>query len=144
VWGDLNEQGARDGTPVFIYGFATQTIRTTDGSPFSLEQLDIGLSFFTNPSENVTVTLNFAGGGSSSFNLSLTQNFQTLILNASNLSSIQISSPNTSLGYVALDNIVFNEPANLPEPSTLALFGMAAATFAGYCGWRRRKQPVSA
>src|SRR5262249_27423985 len=85
VWGDLNEQGARNGTPVFIYGYSTQTIRTTDNSPFSLEQLDIGLSFYTQSADNVTVTLNFAGGGSSSFNLALTQNFQTLILNASNL-----------------------------------------------------------
>jgi hypothetical protein len=31
-----------------------------------------------------------------------------------------------------------------PEPSTLALLGMASVTFAGYAAWRRRKQAVTA
>jgi hypothetical protein len=31
-----------------------------------------------------------------------------------------------------------------PEPSSLAMLGMAATSFAGYFGWRRRRQPVSA
>jgi hypothetical protein len=30
-----------------------------------------------------------------------------------------------------------------PEPSTLALLGMATASFAGYFGWRRRKPAVA-
>jgi hypothetical protein len=35
------------------------------------------------------------------------------------------------------------EPANVPEPTTFALFGMIAAG-AGYCGWRRRKAAPAA
>jgi hypothetical protein len=34
--------------------------------------------------------------------------------------------------------------APTPEPTSLALFGMIAAGSAGYYGWRRRKQAVSA
>jgi PEP-CTERM motif-containing protein len=33
--------------------------------------------------------------------------------------------------------------APVPEPASLALWGMATATFAGYFGWRRRKQAVA-
>jgi hypothetical protein len=34
--------------------------------------------------------------------------------------------------------------AAVPEPSSLALIGMASASFAGYAGWRRRRQPAAA
>jgi len=32
----------------------------------------------------------------------------------------------------------------IPEPSSLALFGMVTCTLASYCGWRRRNQAVTA
>jgi hypothetical protein len=35
--------------------------------------------------------------------------------------------------------VVIPAPSAVPEPSTLALLGMATASFAGHFGWRRRK-----
>lgn len=32
----------------------------------------------------------------------------------------------------------------VPEPTSLALFGLSTLTGAVYCGWRRRKQPAQA
>ena len=51
----------------------------------------------------------------------------------------QIPSPSA---FLAVGDIEAS-PAAVPEPSSLALFGMATATFAGYFGWRRRKQLVT-
>ena len=39
------------------------------------------------------------------------------------------------------DLTITSSAVPVPEPSTL-LFGIVSATFAGYCGWRRRKQPA--
>jgi len=40
-------------------------------------------------------------------------------------------------------NVEFADATAAPEPSSLALFGMAITTFAGYSGWRRRKQSAT-
>jgi PEP-CTERM motif len=64
--------------------------------------------------------------------------------NVSNFAS-PVDSPNSGSAEIIIQ-LFAPDPAQapVPEPSTLALFGMATASLAGYCGWRRRKQALSA
>lgn len=56
------------------------------------------------------------------------------------IASVQLHFLNDIVG---VDDVQYRAGA-VPEPGTLTMLGMASASFAGYFGWRRRKQPVSA
>lgn len=116
-------------------GLGTTTITAVGGAAFSLNQFDIGLSYYAGTNENVTVVGNLVGGGSVSQTISLTDAFQTITLTGfNNLTSVIV--PSLSFGYIAFDNIVYN--ANqVPEPASLAIFGLGLA---GLASLRRRKQ----
>lgn len=135
--GDDAEQGAKDGTSLFIYGYDSLTVTKTGGGEFTLNQFDFGLSFFTDTDDQISLTLNFAGGGSSTQNLSATQSFDTLVVGSPSLVSFELSNPLTSDGYVALDNIDYTAGVSpVPEPSSMVLLG---AGILGILGYRRRR-----
>jgi hypothetical protein len=137
VYGDQVEQGAHNGTDVLINGYTTEFTSKTDGGTFTLNSFDIGLSFYTNPTDTVTLTLNYLGGGSTTSVLNLTQNFQTVTVNAANLTSVDLGTP-TLGGYIALDNISYDAPISAPEPSTLVMIASAVPLGIGW--WLRRRR----
>lgn len=143
VSGDAIERGAHDGTDVFSAGeFSTEMVSKTDGTPFTLKSFDIGLSYYTRSTDTVTLTLDYLSGGSSTSVLTLSQDFQTVRLDAANLTSVSFGAP-AHTGYLALDNIVYTNAVATPEPSTMIpaiIFGLIGL---GY-GWRYRKtRPVA-
>ena len=144
VVGNNQEQGAHDGTDVIASEYATEeAVSRTDGSTFTLKSLDIGLSFYTQPTDTVTLTLNDLGGGTSTSVLALSQDFQTVTLNAANLTSVDFGPP-AHTGYIALDNIVYADGIATPEPSTMLPVSIASLMGLVY-GWRHRKtKPVPA
>lgn len=63
----------------------------------------------------------------------------------SGITSLQINN-NTGGSYsweFGVYSLTFT-PAAVPEPTSLALFGLSTLAGAVYCGWRRRKQPAQA
>ena len=49
----------------------------------------------------------------------------------------------TQFAWADFNDLTTGPATTVPEPTSLALFGLATATLAGYFGWRRRNQPVS-
>jgi hypothetical protein len=144
VWGPnvyTIEQGAVNGTQYFITGVGTgMTITATGGGAFTLNSFDLGLSFYTLPNENVSLMLNYFGGGSSTTTLNLDQSFQQLSFSGSpSLASVVIGTPQSTFSYLALDNIDFSpHVAAVPEPASLSLLALGLAGL-GARKWRQRK-----
>jgi len=130
--------GANNGTNIFVNGFSTLHITEAGGNAFDLNSLDLGISWYNNNlADSVTVIGNLMGGGSVSSNLNLTQSFKTFSLNFLNLASLDIGTfQSGDTGYIALDNIAYNEQRGVPEPASLALLGIGLA---GLGAMRRRK-----
>ncbi len=146
---EASAPGAQNGTDVFINGFSTETITLANGQPFTLNSYDIGLSYFTDPTAAVTVTYNYAAGGSSSTTFTLGKFFSSEVVNQANLASVQFSQPSGNSGnsgnsgYIALDNIVFDASVvTTPEPGSIALLVTGSLTGAAFL--RRRKARKSA
>lgn len=54
-----------------------------------------------------------------------------------------IITPGGFMSQAVLGTLQFNS-SPVPEPTSLALFGLSTLAGAVYCGWRRRKQPAQA
>lgn len=127
-------EGVNNGTNFYI-AFPQTNITATAGGTFSLNQLDLGLSLFTFPTENAVLTGFFSTGGSFSTIVLLNKaSFQTFVLSGFNdINRLNVSLPT---GYVAIDDIHFNEGnTNVPEPATTALMGLG---FLGFAASRRK------
>ena len=116
---------ANNGTKFYIDGYGgnaggNTTITRAGGGSFTLTGLDIGLSYYANPTDSVTITGTKVGGGTVSQVFNLTDAFQTIAVTGFGpLTSARISTPNSgATGYVAVDNLGLNA---VPEPATWAL-----------------------
>lgn len=127
----------------YLMGVTSMTFTATNAAAFSVQSLD--MVAWAGGISSATLTGNFASGGSivRTFTLDSAGNaskqsgndFIKYMLNGYiGLSSFTVtgSSPN----WLALDNITVNA-ATVPEPGTLAVFGLGMA---GLAAMRRRKQ----
>lgn len=121
--------GVNNGTNFYIAS-PVSAISLTSGGTFSVNQLDLGLSLFTLPTQNAVLTGFFSDGSSFSTTVSLNNSsFQTFVLNGFNdIDRLNVSLSN---GFVAIDNIHFSENvANVPEPITTTLLGIGFLSLA--------------
>lgn len=134
-----------NGTQYLIWGWGPSgilSINRTDNAIFDLSSLDLGNSYYTHSSGTVTLTADYAAGGSFSTTLALTDSFQRFNLGLKGLSQVRISGLDDGVGegygvgYTALDN--FNVAA-VPEPESYAML-LAGLTLIGLAGRRRGKR----
>lgn len=116
--------GGRDRDPTVI------NMVQNGGGTFSLSALDAatGLAGFVG-SSTITVTGNLFGGGTVSQDLSVTTDWASYALIGFNdLLSVEFSNSNGTAG-VSIDNLdtARGGNQNVPEPGSLALFGLALA-----------------
>lgn len=128
-----------NGTQYLIWGWGPSgilSINRTDNAAFNLTSLDLGNSYYTHSSGTVTLTADYATGGSYTTQLALNDSFQRFNLGLKDLSQVRISGldDGEGVGYTAIDN--FNVAA-VPEPETYALLlaGLGVVVTAA----RRRK-----
>jgi hypothetical protein len=129
---------AYNGNDYFL-SFSPVLMKAANGAAFSVSSLDLGtwsggalsITLLGTRTNGSTVTQSLS---TTIYNQQTTNDFNSLVLNGfTGLASLQFTS-STGNGF-AIDNIVVNEAA-VPEPGSLAIFGLGLAAVAGL---RRRK-----
>lgn len=105
------------------------TITKTGGGAFDLISIDFTLSFYPSfPTEAITVN---------GAPLVLVQGLQTYNLNLMGVTQVEISGTVSGTYWLA-DNVVFDQVAAVPEPSTWAMMILGFAGV-GFMTYRRNK-----
>lgn len=120
--GSPNDSGA----PLIFNPLGAGLVEVDEGgTPFTLNNLDMTLSWYdANPTDTVIVVGNVQGGGIDSTVLTLGQGLQEYDLNWTNLTAFGISGVVGGVNsYWALDNLDVNGGVVTPEPGTWLLMG---------------------
>lgn len=140
--------GATDAGPYayngtdFLMFTNLMTVTSQTGAPFSVQSLD--LKDWVNSVTNPTVTGYFSNGGTISKTLSINATYNQSINIGNDFSKYALDgftglnrfTITASSNWLAMDNVTVNSSA-VPEPGTLAVFGLGLA---GLAALRRRKQ----
>ncbi|RTK98815.1 MAG: PEP-CTERM sorting domain-containing protein [Neisseriaceae bacterium] len=123
MYAHLEGEKVYNGTQYLIWGWGPAgilSINRTDNAAFNLTSLDLGNSYYTHSNGWVTLTADYATGGSYTTQLALNDSFQRYNLGLKGLSQVRISGldDGEGVGYTAIDN--FNVAA-VPEPETYAM-----------------------
>lgn len=138
VWD--NSSPHSNGTPALIYGFnGFVAVTQTGGGAFDLNSVEMTLSWYEDafPSEDITATAHFQGGGTSTMTLTLLQGLQTYNLNFLDVTEVDFSATPSASGYWLMDNVNYNGVTTTPEPGSLVLLGVGIL---GGIGILRRKR----
>ncbi|MET0859262.1 MAG: PEP-CTERM sorting domain-containing protein [Telluria sp.] len=119
----------------FYMTYDALTIKSSTASPFKLNSVDLTRWYANTTGNTATFTGAKVGGGSVTQTVDLSSidnyinrtgnDFTTYSLTGfDNLSSLTIT--HNFVGYLAMDNFVLNA-SSVPEPSSIALFGLAVA-----------------
>ncbi len=130
VWDGGSPNG--NGTDALIYGFGEDfgvTITATGGSTFTLNSVDMAISWYDeNTSEVIPVTAFLNGGGTVTEYITLVQGLQTYHFSFGDVTSVEFGG--IADGYWLMDNVAFNNNA-VPEPGSLLTFGSGLLGIAG-------------
>src|SRR5579863_9767354 len=95
--------GSPNADTALVFGFNSNghaAITQTNGAAFTLDIANMTISWYdTLPSDTLTVTADFEGGGTSSQTLTLIQGLQTFNLNLSKVSQVDFSGLASGSGY---------------------------------------------
>jgi len=138
-----------NGTGVLLNDRDTQIFVVPNGgagfSLFSLVSVDVASALGNSPANDLLITGFLNNVPTGSILVSPLGNGYTTVNGASLgiVDRLVFDGQGGGGGFV-LDNLTLNNaPAAVPEPASLALFGLAGLT-AGYVGWRRRKPAAAA
>jgi len=129
VWDGTSPNGNGTNANIFA-GFAdgdSEVITHTGGGTFNLLSFDMAISWY-DPNASETILVNGVP-------LTITTTLTTYTLNLMGVNSVTITGVGSDTGYWLLDNLNFT--TDVPEPSTIALFGAGLAA-AGAFRLRRK------